>query len=163
MNIYQNITCISSSEQLLMSLKDADISIPLKGNAFHFELKLSYIETNKKTFYTYIKEGLRLNLEIAIDYTLSNGEPSKPNSLHYLNKDSSILNDYELAMKSCASILNHYDYDQMYPVYGFGGITKRSGKDVSMCFNVNLNEDDPYVKGLDEVFNIYRNSLIKLN
>ena len=146
-----------------MSLKDADISIPLKGNAFQFELKLSYIETNKKTFYNYIKKGLRLNLEIAIDYTLSNGEPSKPNSLHYLNKDSSILNDYELAMKSCASILNHYDYDQMYPVYGFGGITKRSGKDVSMCFNVNLNEDDPYVQGLDEVFNIYRNSLIKLN
>jgi hypothetical protein len=94
-----------------MSLKDADISIPLKGNAFHFELKLSYIETNKKTFYKYIKEGLRLNLEIAIDYTLSNLDPLKPNPLHYLNKDSSVLNDYQLTMKLCASILNQYDYD----------------------------------------------------
>ena len=32
-----------------------------------------------------------------------------------------------------------------------------------MYFNVNLNEDDPYVQGLDGVFSIYRNSLIKLN
>ena len=57
MNIYYNLTYISSSEQLLMSLKHADISIPLKANAFHFELKLSYIETNKKTFYNYTKKN----------------------------------------------------------------------------------------------------------
>ena len=38
MNIYYNITCISSSEQLLMSLKDADIPIPFKANEFYFIL-----------------------------------------------------------------------------------------------------------------------------
>ena len=34
----------------------------------------------------YIKGGLRLNLVVAVDMTASNGDPSHPHSLHYINQ-----------------------------------------------------------------------------
>lgn len=43
-------------------------------------------ETKKRhTFLDYIFGGCEIGLSIAIDFTLSNGHPSKPNSLHSQN------------------------------------------------------------------------------
>jgi hypothetical protein len=39
------------------------------------------------TFLDYIFGGCELNVHVAIDYTLSNGAPDEPDSLHYLNPD----------------------------------------------------------------------------
>ena len=33
----------------------------------------------------YLQQGLELNFSVAIDFTGSNGTPSSPTSLHYLN------------------------------------------------------------------------------
>jgi len=57
-------------------------------------------------------------LSVAIDFTGSNGNPSLPSSLHYLNE----YNQYEQAIMSVGSILECYDLDKMFPVFGFGGI-----------------------------------------
>jgi hypothetical protein len=54
---------------------------------------------------------------VAIDYTISNGDPSNPKSLHYLGAK----NQYETAIEAVATILEKYDDNRLYPVYGFGG------------------------------------------
>jgi hypothetical protein len=38
----------------------------------------------RSTFLEYIFGGCEIGLTVAIDFTLSNGHPSKPSSLHYI-------------------------------------------------------------------------------
>ena len=110
---------------------------------------------SKKRFTDYLKEGIDLNLNIAIDYTISNGKPNDKNSLHYANGDEA--NDYEKAMYSCGKIVAFYDKDQIFPVYGFGGIPP--GEKVSNnCFNINFS-DSPNIKTIEGVIETYKNSL----
>lgn len=79
--------------------------------------------------------GCEIGVHVAIDYTMSNGPPDKSDSLHYLNPQT-MKNQYTDAIHSIVSILQNYDSDQMFPVYGFGG--KLPGKDnVSHCFALN--------------------------
>ena len=81
---------------------------------------------------------MQINLDIAIDYTASNNE--NPISLH--NISEGYQNDYEKAIISCWRIIAPYDYDKLFPVYGFGGIPHgRPGSltnSVSHCFNINF-------------------------
>lgn len=55
---------------------------------------------------------------IAIDFTGSNGTPSSPNSLHYMNPNAP--NQYQLAIRAIAQILLNYDSDKRIPSFGFG-------------------------------------------
>ena len=121
-------------------------------------LKINYNYTKKISFEQFVKKG-QINLEIAIDYTLSNGDPNEPDSLHYMNGEKR--NDYEEAIKSCGDIIAYYDSDELFPVYGFGGIPQGS-EEVSHCFNINFNKDNPNIKGIDNVLKIYKESLKKI-
>ena len=122
-------------------------------------LKINYNYTKKMSFEQFVKKG-QINLEIAIDYTQSNGDPRKPDSLHYMNGEKR--NDYEEAIKSCGDIIAYYDSDELFPVYGFGGIPKGSKEVVSHCFNINFNKDNPNIQGIDNVLKIYKESLKKI-
>ena len=106
---------------------------------------------------------MQINLEIAIDYTKSNGSPSNPNSNHYLDPDK--LNDYEIAMKYCGEILAPYDADQLFPVYGFGGIPEilngMPNNQVSHCFNINF-ERNAEIQGIQNILDVYRESLYRV-
>lgn len=73
--------------------------------------------------FEYLKSGWQLSLSIAIDFTGSNGDPSEPGSLHYLDG----YNQYESAIISIGSILETYDDNRSFPVWGFGGIPKFMG------------------------------------
>ena len=100
---------------------------------------------------------MQINLDIAIDYTASNNESTIP--LH--NIDGRYENDYEKAIESCGSIIAFYDFDQLFPVYGFGGIPQGVGyapNMVSHCFNINF-KDDPNIKGINNILKAYRQSL----
>ena len=119
---------------------------------------INYNSQSKKTFMEYLKEGLNLNLNIAIDYTLSNEEPNNPNSLHYLYGNEP--NDYEKAIFSCGTIVGYYDRDQIFPCYGFGGIPKGQ-KNVSHCFNINFKES-PDIYLIDNVIKAYKESFNKI-
>ena len=105
------------------------------------------------------KNKMKINLEIAIDYTRSNGLPYDRNSKHYL--DPFGFNDYENAIKSCTEILAPYDADQLFPVYGFGGIPKYLNgiyyNKLSHCFNINF-EQNAEIYGRDNILNFYRES-----
>ena len=103
-------------------------------------------------FIDYLKSGVTIKLTIGIDFTASNKAPDDPYSLHYLGDE---MNDYELAIKACGSIVAYYDYDQSFPVYGFGAILKGEQKP-NMCFNINF-RNDPKIYTIDNVINEYRN------
>jgi hypothetical protein len=67
-------------------------------------------------------------MQCAIDYTVSNGEPTNKNSLHYINPYT-------------PDQLN-YDHDKMFPVFGYGGIPGYStDRKVSHCFSLNGTPD----------------------
>ena len=136
--------------------------IDLYGNKYgHLgTVQINYDETIKLTFLDYLSKGMQINLDIAIDYTASNNE--NPISLHNISQRSQ--NDYEKAIYSCGSILAFYDYDKLFPVYGFGGIPQGPGNPsnlVSHCFNINF-QNDPNLKGIDNILATYRQSLGKV-
>ena len=111
------------------------------------------------TFLDYIKAGIRIGLSIGIDFTGSNGHPLDKGTLHSIidNKPS----DYEKAIKACGDILAYYDYDQLFPVYGFGAIINSSeDKLASMCFNLNF-ENDPDIYTIDNIIKTYHDCLKK--
>ena len=119
------------------------------------QIIISHKYHSKKRFTDYLKEGIDLNLNIAIDYTISNGHPNDKNSLHYPNGEEA--NDYEKAIYSCGKIVAYYDKDQIFPVYGFGGIPPGENES-NDCFNINFT-DSPNIKTIEEVISIYKQSL----
>ena len=123
---------------------------------------INYNVIKKYSFIDYLKNGMQINMEIAIDYTASNGPPTHPTSLHYMNGNCP--NDYEKAISSCCGIVSYYDDDQIFPLYGFGGVPPNNNNKVSHCFNVNL-KDNPDIEGLNNIIPIYKKSLeiIKLS
>jgi hypothetical protein len=111
------------------------------------------------TFLDYIKGGLQLNLSIGIDFTGSNGHPKDEFSLHRTGLNQA--NDYEKAIRSCGDILAYYDFDQLFPVYGYGAIIPGSHI-VSHCFPINFSAD-PNINYIDNVLLTYRENLMKMN
>ncbi|CAI5705284.1 unnamed protein product [Peronospora effusa] len=108
------------------------------------------------TFIDYLRGGLEMNLIIGIDYTASNGPPNDPRSLHFLDPRGP--NQYQHAISSTVSILQEYDADKQFPVYGFGGIPP-GAHDVDHCFPLNLNPSNPEVAGSHGVLQLYTSSL----
>ena len=109
--------------------------------------------TKEYTFVDYLKAGVRLGLSIAIDFTGSNGEPGHPKSLHYIGGGEP--NQYERAIYSCGNIMAYYDYDQLFPCYGFGA--KINNKPMPI-FNLNLQED-PNIHLIENVIQEYHKAL----
>ena len=127
-------------------------------------VKIQYYIKNKSSYVDKLaKNKMQINLEIAIDYTKSNKPPNDPRSNHYINGRD--LNDYEKAIKACCEVLAPYDADQLFPVYGFGGIplyiNGRPNNKVSHCFNINF-EEDAEIHGVENILSTYRESLSKV-
>jgi len=101
----------------------------------------------------YIKNGINIKLSIGIDFTSSNKPPGDPKSLHYLFGNN--MNDYEQAISQCGMIVAYYDYNQSFPVYGFGAVIGM-GTQANMCFNINFKEN-PEIQTIDNVIKEYRN------
>lgn len=115
------------------------------------------------TLVDYLQAGWQISLFIGIDFTGSNGNPENPTSLHYLGA----MNQYDAAINSVGQILEPYDYDRSFPVFGFGGKPQGGpfANNVSHCFAVNFNEANPEVMGTAGVSQLYRTQLpfIKLS
>eukprot|EP00397_Hematodinium_sp_SG-2012_P017199 GEMP01017580.1.p1 GENE.GEMP01017580.1~~GEMP01017580.1.p1 ORF type:complete len:591 (+),score=103.78 GEMP01017580.1:57-1829(+) len=115
------------------------------GGLLHSTVRLIQIPT----FLDYLNGGTELNLHIAIDFTASNGNPMDPKSLHCLLNPNAH-NQYQQVIQSVGGILQHYDSDQMYPVWGFGA---KIAHNVSHCFP--CNSDGTEVHGLHGVHQVY--------
>ena len=133
--------------------------VPLKnsdgGNAGFLEVKDLQI-IHKPTFFEYLRSGWQLSLQVAIDYTGSNGAFTQPDSLHYLGA----YNQYEHAIRNVCSILECYDSDRNFPVYGFGGVPRYMGyNNVNHCFPLTGDVNNPYVQGTDNILRLYREKI----
>ena len=104
----------------------------------------------------YLRGGWAISLCCAIDYTGSNGNPTSPSSLHYLGPQ----NQYEMALKMVGSIVEPYDSDRSFPVYGFGGVPTHMGiRTVNHCFPINGVLEAPEIIGIDQIVACYRATL----
>jgi len=57
-----------------------------------------------------------------------------------------------------------YDFDKMFPVFGFGGVPRHMGiNEVSHCFPVNGNPGNPEVFGIAGVVETYKRTIASIN
>ncbi|KAJ1561328.1 Copine-8, partial [Nowakowskiella sp. JEL0078] len=66
------------------------------------------------TFLDYIADGTDMKIYFAIDFSSANGDPSDPNSLHYISPTGE-LNEYQKAIAAVGPILESYDLDKRFP------------------------------------------------
>ena len=109
--------------------------------------------TKKYRFIDYLAGGLQISLIIGIDFTSSNKPIIDHSSLHYI--DSHSTNGYEKAILSCGNIVGYYDYDQKFPVFGYGAKLLGS-EEVNHCFPINF-DVDPNIHTIQNVLLAYRN------
>ena len=100
------------------------------------------------SFLEYVFGGCEIELSMAIDFTLSNGDPKSPASLHYLDPKR---NQYLQAISSVGNILQFYNTDKMVNLYGFGGAIPPYNQRASHCFALNGDIFNPRVNGIDQV------------
>lgn len=111
------------------------------------------------SFLDYIFGGLELTVNVAIDYTLSNGPPTDRASLHFINPMTG-MNEYTQAIGAVMNIVQDYDTDQQFPCYGFGGrLPGAPDQAASHCFALNGDIYNPFVNGQKGVLNAYYKSV----
>ncbi len=121
------------------------------------DVKCSFVK--EYTFLDYLRGGLQIGLSIGIDFTGSNGHPKDEVSLHNISRPGG--NYYEKAIRSCGDIVAYYDYDNVFPVFGYGAVLPgQSG--TNHCFNLNFS-NSPDILSIDGVLQTYRGVLEKLN
>lgn len=108
------------------------------------------------SFIDYLRAGVQISFSLAIDFTASNGEYSSPGSLHNINPN--MPNQYEKAIWEIGGILESYDTDRYFPVFGFGGVP-RGERSANHCFPLTFNPQNPYVQGVHGIIEAYHNSL----
>jgi hypothetical protein len=61
---------------------------------------------------------MQLEFAVAVDLTASNGDVSRPSSLHYVN--AQYMNQYECAICAVLEICEHYNRSKQFEALGFG-------------------------------------------
>jgi hypothetical protein len=137
-------TTYTSVQELIDGQREMDF----KGNS----IKVSKFEIVRSTnFLEYVFGGCEINLSIAIDFTLSNGDPREHDSLH---NSSMSKNEYVQAIRAVGDILQYYDSDKEIPTYGFGARVQSSQR-ASHCLALNGNIFAPECNGIDGVIEAY--------
>eukprot|EP01016_Furgasonia_blochmanni_P012050 TRINITY_DN15702_c0_g1_i1.p2 TRINITY_DN15702_c0_g1~~TRINITY_DN15702_c0_g1_i1.p2 ORF type:complete len:140 (+),score=39.26 TRINITY_DN15702_c0_g1_i1:64-483(+) len=117
--------------QIKNGQREFDLTNPKVKNPGKLKL-VEFISYERPEFLDYIRGGLQLNLVVAVDFTGSNGVPTRPDSLHAINLDGRP-NQYQAAIQAVGEILLNYDYDKRVPLYGFGGKPKYPGMHHLIC------------------------------
>ncbi len=155
---YQNIVLNQFNEsnnyKQSHQLLTPNTNIPLTDCSIDIKVNL----TKKYRFIDYLAGGLQISLIVGIDFTSSNKPITDAYSLHYIN--SNYHNGYEKAILSCGNIVGYYDYDQKFPVFGYGA--KLPGSDlVDHCFPINF-DVDPNIISIQNVLLAYRSCVQKI-
>lgn len=87
---------------------------------------------------------------IAIDFTGSNGSPSQPTSLHYMDPNKP--NQYQMAIQSIGQIILNYDSDKKIPSFGFGAdLYFPTMKGLSHCFPLSGDFNNVEAHGIEHI------------
>ncbi|EDO39500.1 predicted protein [Nematostella vectensis] len=105
------------------------------------------------TFLDYVMGGCQINFTVGVDFTASNGNPSTPQSLHYINPYEP--NEYVNALVSVGEVCQDYDSDKLFPAFGFGAKIPPNFQ-VSHEFALNFNPSNPYCEGIPGVVAAYQ-------
>jgi hypothetical protein len=105
---------------------------------------------------------LNASLLFAVDLTASNGDPEVVDTRHHISDDPTILNPYQRCISIGGRILERFDADKKYQVYGFGAKVKnaKTGKfsdPAKHCLRIAEEAD-----GIDGVLDHYRQFLPKV-
>ncbi|XP_066283169.1 copine-8-like isoform X2 [Branchiostoma lanceolatum] len=115
---------------------------------------LQYAKVEQQySFLDYVRGGTQMNFTVAIDFTASNGQPTQPTSLHYINPYG--MNQYATALSAVGEIIQDYDSDKLFPAFGFGARTP-PGYVVSHCFPLNGQPGNPYCFGVAGIMEAYQ-------
>jgi hypothetical protein len=109
--------------------------------------------TKSYSFLDYIFGGLQINFTVGIDFTGSNGNPTSPSSLHFINPHQP--NAYMRALQAVGVVIQDYDSDQLFPALGYGAKIPPQ-MEVSHCFALNFNAANPFCAGIQGILNAYR-------
>ena len=149
----QNLGHISMTSTLLQNNVTEFYLSDKFGSSPNQIINFRDVRFNKRaTFLEYIFGGCEIQLSIAIDLTLSNGDPNHPNSLHYFDSNK---NEYLKVINSVGNILQYYDSDKHITALGFGARIPPNDKVASHCFALNGDIFSPDVDGLDGVVEAY--------
>uniref|UniRef100_A0A8C8M4G8 C2 domain-containing protein n=1 Tax=Oncorhynchus tshawytscha TaxID=74940 RepID=A0A8C8M4G8_ONCTS len=114
--------------------------------------KKKYINSGTVSTFLISACQTQLNFTVAIDFTASNGNPSQPTSLHYMNPYQ--MNAYAMALKAVGEIIQDYDSDKLFPAYGFGAKLPPDGK-ISHAFPLSGDNENPNCVGIEGVLEAY--------
>lgn len=89
-------------------MKEGTTDFTLNKGKGDFKMQNMKIEAHH-SFLEYVFGGCEIDLTIAIDFTLSNGNPRQQNSLHYFDPNR---NQYFQAIQAVGSILQFYNTDK---------------------------------------------------
>lgn len=122
------------------------LALPAK-NRFSGTVLISECRVKKSlSFIDYLHSGLQISFSVAIDFTQN----------HIFTEDQAS-DDYEDAIWEIGSILEAYDSDRNFPVYGFGGIPP--GESLNQCFPLTGDPSSPYVNGAKGILKIYHSAI----
>ena len=121
---------ILTEELLNQKTKNVTIELP---DMEKIEIVISIEKFDKISLIKLKKDGLNIDLNIAIDFTSSNGSPDSTYSLHYIK--NGFVNNYEKSIRACCDILSVYNKKDEYDVYGFGADVNG---EFSNCFNISI-------------------------
>ena len=94
----------------IAQLKEGTLNFMTQGKIKNQQVTFHDVVFHKRhSFLEYIFGGCEIQLTVAIDFTLSNGNPAERDSLHYLDMNK---NEYLNAIKSVGNILQYYDSDK---------------------------------------------------
>ena len=94
----------------IAQLREGTVQHDIVGRGRNQSVRFEDLNFHKRhTFLEYIFGGCEIQLSVAIDFTLSNGNPSDRDSLHYLDLNK---NEYLNAIRSVGNILQYYDSDK---------------------------------------------------
>jgi hypothetical protein len=149
---------VTSTVRKLIDQQGEDMDIIKKqGTAFGTMNFIKFELIERPTMMDYLRSGWIVSLCVAVDWTASNGNLQEPTSLHYIDPDEPLMmTQYENAISQVGKILEPYDADKLFPVYGFGAKPRHIGRDdVSHCFHLN-GQDNPCALGVAGILELYR-------
>ena len=103
----------------------------------------------KPNFMDYLINGCYFNVVFAIDFSGSNGDPSKPGTSHYLDPSGGF-NDYEKSMIAMLNVLGRLDAGDHFALWGFVAKYDDQVHNVFQCGTRRL------IHGIDGVLHAYR-------
>jgi hypothetical protein len=115
------------------------------------------------SFSTFPLHGTEIAVNFAIDFTSSNGTPREEFSLHKIIDQADLtnfnsLNQYQKAITAIGKVLETYDTNKKFGVYGYGAQFKGS-EIMKFDYPLNGNEIEPNVDGIQGVLDIYYKTL----